>query len=159
MKFLAMAMFILMSILFSGPSSNGTPLPKIGFFSETRPAPVRSRCWFGMKQKEYSAAIENELGPWFSQCEREMTAEFHQRQVVFRGKLVSYLVAVTSESDAVEITLLKSSGSDKIDKSALGIIRDTAPFQRPPNYIPYERKLVIEIQSSGVVVKLAPKAD
>jgi hypothetical protein len=97
---------------------------------------------------------EGRLKDWFTRCERAMESGYLKHSDLFKDRNVAYIVKLQS-SDIAEIELAQSSGLSSSDTTALQIIKDAAPFSRPPNGTLFRRPVMIALQKDGVHMKIA----
>jgi TonB family protein len=91
------------------------------------------------------AEAESKLSPWFETIRQNIQGKTEFRKLVreIGSTYVSCSFKLAKNGDLEELKLDETSGSESIDRSAFNLIRACSPFNKPPNDLPYQKRIAI----------------
>jgi len=106
----------------------------------------------GMPATEADAKQDREDSLWISDCYQRLLSATQARSKDFPNlKSVVCEFSVKQDGTIRQIAVVKSSGSEDIDKDALKLIRGIAPFMRCPNSSYAKKSLLVDFANYPVV--------
>ena len=115
-------------------------------------------CIIGPYSKPPSdTVLESELFQWLLNCKNRLAEAAKNTPALKASGSALFRADLDMNTGSASLKLKHSSGSKLFDQRAENIIKDAIPFKRPFNDLPYRRGLLIEINQSGVNIKLASR--